>query len=632
MAQLIQTERDYSENDGEKTMLRFLKGLPDDYTVYRELRVTKDYKDSVRGLLEGRPDFVVVAPAIGLLSIEVKDWNLDRNTYSWRDQQEVVKRPVGSETEEKLDNPAFQAYTYLQAFRGLIKDTGVWVTSVVAFPRLSRSKFLNGVKNLNTLSNAQTRFLLDLETTIFREDIYENDFEPEKLLLRLVRKDRRNPSYSVAAINAIHHILMPPEFRIGEGRKRDAVAQEIKKINQKQEDWIFNLDSNAAYLLDVAGSGKTNALVSKAIHLVKRARKHRDNPPEILLTTYNPNLAQNIRQILSQKTRGDEDDYESIAVVDVESLALQIAAKGFAISVEDYLQLNPKTAAAFETTLLDDVGAAIRNDQERFRKYDCIFIDEIQDFDDRWLDVVRQLCRQRNFFFVGDIGQKIRDRYYNPERHNLDLETITLDKSYKMYRTPEYVGKLAYRFSFSSPLTQKEFEQYGYKQTTEFESPVKNGAEMVPAHDDAQAVVERIKDLVAGRYREREILVITSHTRMSLYTQAFRDGGLPFDTKETDNNVIRLVDFENVKGLEADVVMISGIEDLPAANTATNLFDDTDDQRKQEMFSRRKIYVALTRCLEECIVFYNQRDHRFVRELLSLNQRILRERQPSATL
>jgi superfamily I DNA/RNA helicase len=81
--------------------------------------------------------------------------------------------------------------------------------------------------------------------------------------------------------------------------------------------------------------------------------------------------------------------------------------------------------------------------------------------------------------------------------------------------------------------------------------------------------------------------------------------------------------------LEADVVLISGIEDLPLANSANNLFDDIEEQRKQETFSRRMIYVALTRCLEECIIYYNQREHPFIAELWAINRRILTERQPT---
>src|SRR5690606_24738409 len=152
-------------------------------------------------------------------------------------------------------------------------------------------------------------------------------------------------------------------------------------------------------------------------------------------------------------------------------------------------------------------------------------------------------------------------------------------------------GKLAHRFSFSSPLTQKEFEKYGYKQDTAFQSPVKNSAEMIQASNDTQAVIQRIQDLIAGRYREREILVITSDRRIPVYADAMRKANLQFEIGESDKDVIRLVDFLNVKGLEADVVLISGIEDLPLANSANNLFDDIEEQRKQETFSRRMIYV-----------------------------------------
>src|SRR5690606_2437310 len=186
-ARLIQKEKLKDHNKAEKAMLRLLEGLPEGYTIYRELKLTRAYEDRVRGLEKAQPDFVVVGPAIGVLSIEVKDWNLDSNRYTWRDQITVLKQAVGSDVVEELHNPADQADTYLHALRELISGTNVFVTSIVAFPRQSRQAFLNRVANIDVIKKPQSKFLLNLETTIFWEEVDQYLTDPEARRKRIVR-------------------------------------------------------------------------------------------------------------------------------------------------------------------------------------------------------------------------------------------------------------------------------------------------------------------------------------------------------------------------------------------------------------------------------------------------------------
>jgi len=72
-ARLIQTSKIADDNKAEKELLSFLRELPEGYTIYRELRVSRTYLDRVKGMEKSQPDFVVVGAAVGLLSIEVKD-------------------------------------------------------------------------------------------------------------------------------------------------------------------------------------------------------------------------------------------------------------------------------------------------------------------------------------------------------------------------------------------------------------------------------------------------------------------------------------------------------------------------------------------------------------------------------
>jgi len=90
---------------------------------------------------------------------------------------------------------------------------------------------------------------------------------------------------------------------------------------------------------------------------------------------------------------------------------------------------------------------------------------------------------------------------------------------------------------------------------------------------------------------------------------------------------VTLVDFMNVKGLEREVVLVAEIEDLYCRSNSDGLFDDPATQLKAERFSRRKIYVALTRAIEECIVYYTDAGNVFVSELVAINRRITSKRQ-----
>ncbi|MCB0003775.1 MAG: hypothetical protein KDH86_14605, partial [Anaerolineae bacterium] len=57
------------------------------------------------------------------------------------------------------------------------------------------------------------------------------------------------------------------------------------------------------------------------------------------------------------------------------------------------------------------------------------------------------------------------------------------------------------------------------------------------------------------------------------------------------------------------------------------LFDSEDDRRRKERLSRRKVYVALTRSLEELMIYYQDPQNRFVAELLWINRDIVKRRQ-----
>ncbi|MCQ3977624.1 MAG: hypothetical protein DPW09_29710 [Anaerolineae bacterium] len=621
--QLIQTSKLNDSNRAEREMLDFLTNLPEEFFVYRELKITSAYEERVYGLDKRQPDFVVVGPSIGLVAIEVKDWDITKNIYQWRDQYTILKTNPAGETEE-IHNPADQADTYQFALMELVTGLKIFVTSVVAFPGIAKQEFLNRVENVELLlQRQQSRFLIDLDQTIFKEDLDEGEIfrHPERLLNRLVRQNNRFYAPSAEALEQTHQRLIPNAFRIGDFSRRQAYRQKLKLITEEQKRWIFGVEYEANYLFDVAGSGKTNALVSRAIFLVDEALKHHQNPPRILLTTYNENLARNIRHIFDHKLPESKDRQRYKDAIVIESIPTWLR-----LIVENYYGVlldNPT-----EETLRQEVEEILRNEPERYRRFDYLFIDEIQDFDDFFLIVAKHLCRSDNFFFVGDIGQKIYDRTHHLERLGLVPRRVELKKSYKMHRTPRYIAELATRFILGETRTRQEFETHGYTEQFQYPNLLANGAVMLRSRQPAQDLVHKIQSLLAGTFREEDLMVITSTQQLDAMVLALDKAGVNYTLGEKEQGgSLTLVDFMNVKGLEKEVVLVSGIEDLYHRGKAEGIFVvDEEDKVRQERFSRRKIYVAITRPLEELFIYYTDPDSRFVAELLKINRQLLDHR------
>jgi hypothetical protein len=627
--QLIQTTKIGEENRAEQAMLAFLRNLPADYFVYRELQVTNTYRQRLKGYKKKKPDFVVVAPAVGVISIEVKDWNLDRNAYIWRDQYTIEVRPI-SGGPRTIRNPVVQIDDYLHAIKELLGGLNVFVTSLLAFPQLSQADFLSKLDNANVLRNPQSRFHLDLERTLFREHLDQHVVNPDALLRSIVEKHSKFRPSTEGQINLANERLMPSVFRIGDFTRRQHHKEKMKVITKRQQQWIFNLEPSKNYLLDVAGSGKTNALISKAIYLVDQADE--ESPPRILLTTYNENLERNIRRLFNHKIASSPRDKRYRDAITIRCMpALMERIVCYVLELDDIQAYkNPhKSRASYEKQLAKDAMSILRDDPDRFRRFDYVFIDEIQDFNDDYLLIADHLCRTNRFFFVGDIGQKIYDREHNPRLIDIVPERAELRKSYRMFRTPRYIGELATRFILNDPLSRQKFEERGYTEDFKPSNDLPVLPEIVRTTRPAQKIRDKILSLLEANYTAQDVMVIAPTDLLPQIADVLGNVDIPTVTGEpdTDLEAVVLVDFMNVKGLEKEVVFVTGIEDLYERSKSEALFDGVSKKCQKELFSRRKIYVALTRPLERLIVYYQDTNNRFVSELQSINQVIIQNRQ-----
>jgi hypothetical protein len=622
-------------NDGERQMFSFLKELPEDYTLFSELKINYGYEKQVKHLhLNYRqPDFVVVGSEIGIVSIEVKDWNLDRYIYKWKNQYVLDKLDArtGEIVSQGIGSPHAQVEAYKWGLRELINDLPNHikrpkVTSVLAFPRLTRTAFLNGIQGTDLLTQKQAKFYLDANSILFKEDMDKYYRQPEKLLDRFVKK--LNPSFPTIdgkSLYIINDLLIPTECKVGGNIEVQKARQKVYTLSTQQSEWAFSMDPNDNYLLDVAGSGKTNTLLSKAIHTVNKSNEMK---PTILVTTYSPDLESSLIKIFRDKV-GDESKrkYAGIKVYSIHSLVELIVKQSY--SPEDIKSIceDAETIDERLSKLMEIANELIETDPnpDRFKLFDHIFIDEIQDFSNEYLRLIIKTSRGDSYFFVGDIGQKIYDRQYDLQRLGISFHRKALDKSFMMYRTPRFIAELATKFITNDPLMRAEFSEYGYSSKLIFANELDIGAELLLTSSPELDAAKKIKELLESQYLagEDQILVVTSADGMDKSHSALSDMGIKCQRGEQLlGGAVTIVEYSESKGLEREVVLMLRVEDLYHSSNPDALLDSPKVQIDEDGYSRRKIYVALTRSTERLLCYYTERTHPLVRELCDINESI----------
>lgn len=607
-------------NDGERDVLNVLKRLPTGYTIYRELKLDSSRRQKEAGIQKRQPDFVVVAEDVSVVAIEVKNWNLRRNEYRWLDQHNVERVDSNGNVTE-ITNPIHQADTYKYALMDQVDD--VFVSSLVAFPRITRNHFHNRVANRDLFNNPNTRFYLDPNRTIFKDQMDRYFMEPEGLLREMIRRDERFFRSSGKAIYQAKERLLPSKFRIGDYAERKAIREEIKALTQQQQEWVFDLSSESGYLLDMAGSGKTNCLISKALHLVDaKADSERLN---ILITTYNDALVENIERIFEHKmySRDEQRNYRRyIDIKGVDALKEAVVKQGY--DVEDLSEYRAeKSPETYRKWLQEEAINLVFQLYDDWNLYTHVFVDEIQDLDTSDLQFLSVLNEGQEFFFVGDFGQKIYERKQSFTEAGISIDHIDLPKSYQMHRMPQHIARFATEVVWNDDRLSREFKEAGYKKKPAFPNKSEQLPELERTHDPIRATVERIQDLQIGgssgiAYRPDNIMVITTASAIETQREALEEVGV----STTDSDGVRVVDFREAKGLEKEVVIVHGIEELYRESENGMLFGDSLAYRKTKRRLRRILYVALTRPLEQLIVFYHDGQMPVIRELVELANRI----------
>ena len=371
MAELIPSVLPSHATKGERKTAEAMKALPDGCLVYYEPTI-KDRK----------ADIIVITPSLGVIIMEVKDWNIGQIVHA-------DNNGIGLQKKDRIEavrNPYEQAREYMNSLRNFAKwsagseillhkegqHQGQFIfpfNHLCVFPNISNQEIDdNGLRPIfpkdRTIASDSLKALMELSGEALKQAL------------------RRHLTYVFPFTHLNEHqmdvfrgIVHP---RIVVRRTED----EFTVLTREQEDFARKDLQGHRILLGVTGSGKTVVLLARAKFLAE------DGSKAVLVLCYNRLLCGYLQSQLAS--------FSNIAVDTFDAWAAQNG-----VHRED-----DESDSQFGSRLLErfENGAATH-----CARFDAVLIDETQDFCREWLTSARLSLKDPDngdFFLAGDGTQK----------------------------------------------------------------------------------------------------------------------------------------------------------------------------------------------------------------------------------
>lgn len=385
MAEFIPDRLPSSASRGEERTFALLKKLPDDYLVYYEPNIDNRH-----------PDFIVIAPDLGVIIIEVKGWYLDdivRGNHS-----EIT---INTDDRERQEiHPLEQARNYMWRLAGacekspnrsLLFRTGGRYKNKFFFP-FCHFVVLSNITRDNILrrKDQDVSEIFKMDNTLFRDELvaFENASAEEirNTLMRFFDPFWEITPFTSQQVDVLRSIIHP-EIILSYLPSKSLTEEEAEKcfdlvvLDRRQENNARKIGEGHRIIYGVAGSGKTVLLIARAKWLHER-----DPYTKILLLCYNVVLSVYLKHILQ--------DYPRIDVFHFDGW----------VKHNEIPSRNPKDPATGK--IEDDVSLGsrllehLRHHDGDARKYDAILLDEAQDFPPIWFSCILEAL---NDPFDGDL-------------------------------------------------------------------------------------------------------------------------------------------------------------------------------------------------------------------------------------
>lgn len=351
---------------------------------YFDLNLSDDWEVYVQPFLNGsRPDIIILNPNIGVMIVEVKDWDLMNYCCDHENVYSITRNG-----KKQIESPVKQAKRYLTNLLNIIPELDDYYSAFslgIYFGKEPQESvdtfFKNGPRmGSNVLLMGNDRLEISRIENIFKKKTTKKTPIPEMLL------------------NEIRNWLNPPEHFI-----ESCLTIELTK---DQRDHAEPKEGHHR-IRGVIGSGKTLVLAYRAAALAEKGHK-------VLLVTFNKTLHNYIHNMI--RCTPFKFDRKLIVCNHFHDFCMD-----FLNDVGCPKPLKKESddeKVYFKETIpfsVKNVLLAKRNKENLDEyKYDAILIDEGQDFELEWYNLLCQFLSQRNeLVLMCDKAQNIYERDIN---------------------------------------------------------------------------------------------------------------------------------------------------------------------------------------------------------------------------
>ena len=519
MAQLIPERLPNRVTGSERRLFAALARLPADCLVYFEPVVANRY-----------PDFVVIAPSLGVLTIELKGWRAkdivgaDSRAVLLRDPSHIG----GVDTVTRRTHPVRQSRDYMFRLMDRCREHR-YATCLLQSDGAHQGSFCFPFSHVAILSNITVDDLKKHPAGDLTEVFPSQRVLPREALLLL---EKAGPAEILAhlaacfdpawpfppltepqmkALRAIIHpeiVLTPtlPGFP-AEGETTVATnpqpSAELKVLDLQQERHARQIGGGHRLVFGVAGSGKTVLLIARA-RLFALGEQGKSEQKRVLVLCYNVVLAAYLRAALA-------DCAPCVSVFHFDGWA---ARQGIVRDVP---------AKENDESLGKRLLAALQGERGDTSVYSSVLIDEAQDFEPVWFRCVLAAMQDPvdgDLLIVGDGNQGLyRQHKVSWKDLGIQAQGRTVSARFELnrnYRNSQEIVAVAQPFAGparqgAGPLVESVEDGIG--------APLidlqrcRRSTGIVPMFVDASNRLEEcrrawklVRDLLRGRWAEREVL------------------------------------------------------------------------------------------------------------------------------
>jgi hypothetical protein len=398
-----------------------------------------------------RPDIVIIKKDVGVIIIEVKDWDLDHyhvdSTNKWKlsKNNALLKSPFAQVFSYKKH--LFEIHSNCLLERNLASESFYGLVKVyVYFHNASKNKidtFYSGV--LGEIRESINGNNKSFQQKKIKHEQYEknNDFliskkrqiERDVSTIALTKDNLKkiafsggslNPQFDDVVYQEFIRLLTPPYHYANEGKELTYTKVQARLVE--------SVVGARVKVCGIAGSGKTTVLAKRAVNA------HKQHDDTVLILTFNLTLRMYIKDKINE-VRADFDwknfhiiNYHKFITIILNSQGVDVE---YQASDEDWEREYYSNASIFSMMECE--------------KYKTIIVDEVQDYKPEWLRIVRDnfLMPDGEMVLFGDEKQNIYDRSIDGDKRSKIIDGFgrweKLSKSFR-YKQDSHIQHLATAF------------------------------------------------------------------------------------------------------------------------------------------------------------------------------------------